>query len=365
MEIRFIMNKKAALLEISTAHDECLYSQLCFLKDSGYETELICSSVLKDKVSLIDSDFATIFFILGKNIFGDFSNLLSLRKYLIDKKFNKVIFNSADGIRIRNLLLFPFPMEIEFAGILHDAEKVVRSSNQKFINKRVKKYFVLNDYVLNYVNLLKLEKQKFESVYTIFQPEYDSIKISKPANEFWVCIPGRIEQKRRDYNQLLKSLSQTHLNENVKIILLGSPDDNFKRQLKETIEKLKLTKQIILFEVFLDNKTFYSYLKLSDVILPLIHPSNVWFDKYFKTQISGSYNMAFAYKIPLLCEKSFSAYEDFNDTSFFYEVDNLIGKINELASDKNQFTKQKSSMYKLPKWNYDFQREKYIKFLEN
>ena len=75
--------------------------------------------------------------------------------------------------------------------------------------------------------------------------------------------------------------------------------------------------------------------------------------------------MAFAYKIPLLCEKSFSAYEDFNDTSFFYEVDNLIGKINELASDKNQFTKQKSSMYKLPKWNYDFQREKYIKFLEN
>ena len=359
------MNKKAALIEIGTAHDECLYSQLCFLKDSGYEVHLICSSVLKDKVSPIASDFTTLFFSFGKNIISDFKSLLSLRKYLIQNKFTRVIFNSADGIRIRNLLLFHFPGEIEFAGILHDSEKVIRSGNQKFINKKIKKYFVLSDYVLNYVNSLKLEKQKFESVYTIFQPDYDSIKISKPVDEFWVCIPGRVEQKRRDYNQLIKSLSQTQLNKNVKIILLGSPDDNLMQRLKETIEKLNLSKQIILFERFLDNKTFYSYLKLSDVVLPLIHPSNVWFDKYFKTQISGSYNMAFTYKIPLLCEKSFSAYQDFIDTSFFYEVNNLIGKINELASDKNKFIKEKSDMYKLQKWNYDFQKDKYIKFLES
>ena len=33
------MNKKAALIEISTSHDECLYSQLLFLKDSGYEVD--------------------------------------------------------------------------------------------------------------------------------------------------------------------------------------------------------------------------------------------------------------------------------------------------------------------------------------
>lgn len=359
------MNKKAALIEIGTAHDECLYSQLCFLKDSGYEIDLICSSVLKDKVSLVASDFTTAFFGFEKNIISDFNNLLSLRKYLIQNKFSKVIFNSADGIKIRNLLLFPFPKAIEFAGILHDSEKVVRSGNQKFINKKVKKYFVLSDYVLNYVNSLKLEKQKFESVYTIFQPDHGSIKISKLPNEFWVCIPGRVEQKRRDYTQLIKSLSQTQLNENVKIILLGSPDNIFKRQLKETIAKINLTEQIILFERYLDNKTFYSYLKLSDVVLPLIHPSNVWFDKYFKTQISGSYNMAFTYKIPLICEKSFSVYQDFNDTSFFYEADNLIEIINELASDKNQFIKQKDNMYKLQKWNYNFQKEKYIKFLES
>ncbi len=359
------MNKKAALIEIGTAHDECLYSQLCFLKDSGYEVDLICSSVLKEKVTLIASGFTTTFFGFGKNIIGDFKNLLNLRRYLLQNKFSKVILNSADGIKIRNLLLFPFPKEIEFTGILHDSEKIIKSGNQRFINKKVKKYFVLSDYVLDHVNSLKLEKQKFESIYTIFQPEYDSIKISKPTDEFWVCIPGRAEQKRRDYNQLLKNLSQTRLNEKIKIILLGSSDEKFKLQLKETINKLTLMKQFILFEDFLDNNTFYSYLKLSDVVLPLIHPSAVWFNKYFRTQISGSYNMAFTYKIPLLCEKSFSIYEDFKDTGFFYEVDNLIEKINELASDRDRFMKMKSSMYKLTKWNYDLQRERYINFLES
>ncbi len=359
------MDKKAVLIEISTAHDECLYSQLCFLRDSGYEVELICSSVLKENVSVIASGFTTTFFSFGKNVISDFKNLLNIRRYLLRNKFSKVIFNSADGIKIRNLLFFPFPKEIEFAGILHDSEKVIRSGNQKFINKKIKKYFVLSDYILDYVRSLNLEKQKFESTYIIFQPEYDSIKISKPADEFWVCIPGRVEQKRRDYNQLLKNLSQTRLNEKVKIILLGTSDDKFKIQLKEIINKLNLTKQFILFEKFLDNETFYSYLKLSDIVLPLIHPSAVWFNKYFRTQISGSYIMAYTYKIPLLCEKSFSIYEDFNDTSFFYEVDNLIEKINEFASDKNHFIKKKGSMYQLPKWNYDFQKDKYIKFLES
>ena len=143
------------------------------------------------------------------------------------------------------------------------------------------------------------------------------------------------------------------------------PDENFKLQLKETLNRLKLTDQFILFDEYLDNKTFYSYLKSSDIVLPLIHPSADRFNKYFRTQISGSYNMAFTYKIPLLCEKSFSVYEDFIDTSFFYEVDNMIEKINELASDKDHTIRKRNTMYKLPKWNYDFQRDRYIKFLES
>ncbi len=104
---------------------------------------------------------------------------------------------------------------------------------------------------------------------------------------------------------------------------------------------------------------------MSDLILPLIHPTDVWFEKYSKTQISGSYNMAYIYKIPTLCEKSFSVYEDFKDTSFFYETKNLINKINKLSADRELFLSAKSKMYKHAKWGFDYQIKKYIDFIES
>jgi len=212
--------------------------------------------------------------------------------------------------------------------------------------------------------LLNLKANKFESIYLIFQPDYSSSKIHKPEDEFWVCIPGRVEQKRRDYKALLNNLEKTSLSKNVKIILLGKIDDKLVDELKSSLIKLNLVNQIIVFDDFITNDIFYSYLKMSDLVLPLIHPENIWFKKYFKTQISGSYNMAFTYRIPMLCEESFSGYEDFKDTSFFYKPEDLIEKINELSFNKNFYLTATSKMYNLPKWNSDNQYKKYINFIE-
>jgi hypothetical protein len=146
---------------------------------------------------------------------------------------------------------------------------------------------------------------------------------------------------------------------------LGRINEKFKHELKISLEKLNLTHQFILFEKFIPNEIFYSYLQLSDLILPLIHPTDIWFDKYSKTQISGSYNMAFTYKIPMLSENSFSAYEDFKDTSFFYETENLVDRINYIAGNKEFYLSVKNKMYMLSKWSFEFQSKKYAEFLES
>jgi len=357
------MNKKAAIIELGTSHEECFYSQILFLKKEGWEVDLLCSSVLKERISHLTIN--KIFFDFGKGVYYDIINLMKIRKFIVKNKINKVILNSAHGIQVRNLMLLPFPREIEFIGVIHDAGKILNSSNQKFINKKVKKYFVLSDHVLKYVHSFKLEEKRFESFYPIFQPDYFSGEVNKPQNEFWVCVPGRVEQKRRDYNTLLKNLAETKLSNNVKIILLGRIDDKIKPELKSTIKELNLNNQFILFEKFIPNEIFYLYLKMSDLALPLIHPTDVWFDKYSKTQISGSYNMAYTYRIPMLCEKSFSVYEDFKDTSFFYETKNLIEKTNELSADKEFFLSSKSKMYKQAKWNFNYQCKKYLDFIES
>jgi hypothetical protein len=357
------MNKKIAIIELGSSHEECFYSQILFLKKEGWEIDLLISSILKERTEYLPVN--KIFINFGKGAYYDIINLMRIRKFIIKKKINKVILNSAHGIQVRNLLLFPFPEETEFMGIIHDASKILNSTNQKFINKKVKKYFVLGDHVLTYLHALKLKDKKFESFYPIFQPDYFSNEVNKPQNEFWVCVPGRVELKRRDYNTLLKNLADTKLLNNIKIILLGRIDSKFKPELKSSLEKLNLTNQFILFENFIPNKIFYSYLQISNLILPLIHPADVWFEKYFKTQISGSYNMAYTYRLPMLCEKSFSVYEDFKDTSFFYETKNLIEKINKLSANKEFFLSTKSKMYNQDKWNFDYQLKKYINFIES
>ncbi|OGU70188.1 MAG: hypothetical protein A2V93_03930 [Ignavibacteria bacterium RBG_16_34_14] len=357
------MIKKAAIIELGSSHDECFYSQILFLKKAGYEVDLFCSSVLKERT--IHLSVNTIFFDFGKSAYTDIINLTRIRKFVIKNEINKVILNSAHGILVRNFLLFPFPTEIEFIGVIHDAGKILKSSNQKLINKKVKKYFVLSDNVLDYIHSLEIEGKQFTSFYPIFQPDYFSAEINKPKNEFWICVPGRVEQKRRDYNTLLRSLTETKLSDNVKIILLGGIEDKIKPELKSTLEKFSLYNKFILFEKFIPNDVFYSYLQMSDLVLPLIHPTDIWFDKYSKTQISGSYNMAFTFNIPLLCEKSFSGYEDFKDTSFFYETKNLIEKINELSANREFFLSAKSKMYKHAKWNFNYQFKKYIDFIES
>jgi len=359
------MNKKAAIIELADSHEECFYSQILFLNKAGYDVDVLCHTNLKDRTILLTTKANFIFYNFGKGLFNDLNILWQIRKYLIRNKIKKVVLNSADGIKVRNLLLFSYPVKIEFIGVLHDAEKVIMSVNQKFINKKVMKYLVLSDHVLEYINSLNLREKRFASFYPIFQPDYSSLKIQKPEDEFWVCIPGRVEQKRRDYKSLLNNLGKTSLSENIKIILLGKIDDKLNFELKSTLSKLNLDNQFILFENFISNEIFYSYLKMSDLVLPLIHPENVWFNKYSKTQISGSYNMAFTFRIPMMCEKSFSEYEDFKDTSFFYETENLITKINELVVNRDFFLSEKNKFYKLPKWNFEYQYKKYLDFIDS
>ena len=62
--------------------------------------------------------------------------------------------------------------------------------------------------------------------------------------------------------------------------------------------------------------------------MPLVHPSKPQFRKYLTEKISGTYNLAFAYKKPMLCPEDMAVYEDFKDTSVFYNLNNFADFIN-------------------------------------
>src|SRR6476620_11851274 len=144
---------KIVLIEFNSYHHECLYSQVKFLKAEGAHVTLIISPKSKGKVSsfadLIDEiyyyDKKAPYFFLRK-----FFVLLKLYFFIASKKFDKVVFNTASSsktlIFITMLLRFN---GVECMGTIHNLRKMSSSFSQKLIYVNIKKYFVINDFLLN------------------------------------------------------------------------------------------------------------------------------------------------------------------------------------------------------------------------
>jgi hypothetical protein len=299
---------------------------------------------------------------IGDGYFRNRNAYLTARDYLIREKIDKIIFNTASGVQVRNFLLSSLPSYIELIGVVHDTEKLLSSFTQKLITRRVRKYFVLNDYIVNSVN--RKSSFRAESFYPVFFPEFEQTSIEKGDSEFWVCIPGWVEFIRRDYTSLLDNLESHKINSNIKFILLGHgghPNNNL-TQIRNKISKLNLSNRFITFDDFVSNDVFHGYLEKSDIILPLIHPAKDRFRQFKSLKISGSFNLAFAHKKPLVCEKTFEVNEDFRENAFFYSDNDMINVINRLAEDREQL--KSKVLYKNPKWDFEFQRKKYVNFIE-
>lgn len=344
---------KVALVELGDSHAECLYSQLLFLKKSGAEVHLICSSAMEPHVWRFEEADSISYFPYRKGRwFRNYLNMVSIRKLILKKRVDKVVFNTVEEPHVRHLLGMIFPSAVEFVGILHDA-----ASYPKVALTRVRKFFVLNDYIL--YNVTTRLGKVFASFYPIFFQKYRLEEFNKPKGETWICIPGQVEFKRRDYLALFDALKEQRPKEGLRFILLGRSDhpSGNGREVKDLIRKEKLEKFFMLFEGYIDDVLYHSYLKSCDYVMPLIHPENPAFETYMNNQVSGAYNLAFAYQIPLLCHKALERYPDFRDTSIFYTPKTLVKTLNGLSKLK------RGRFYRDPKWKFDTQRGRYIDFL--
>jgi hypothetical protein len=350
----------AALIELGGSHDECLYAQVRFLKESGYNVHLICTSNLEKQVSDFDDVDTFLYFDFdGASLLQAMAYLLRIRQHIIRNNITQVIFNSAEGNRVRNLTLLPFPASVQFSGTIHNSHKLLKSSSQGIISRKVKKYFVLNDYILPHV--ANSRNVAVESFYPIFFPKFEEVALPKKEGELWVCIPGQVDHNRRDYRSLLDAVTQHKLAPNVKFIVLGrdkNPDAGLTLWLKQD----GLIEHFIVFDEFIPNEVFHSYLAQSDVIMPLVHPGLPKFDQYLRYKITGAINLAFAYRKPLLIHNVFKEIPDFKENSVFYSSENLSQTLTQLPDLLQTI---KPQLYQQPKWDFNYQQQKYIRFIES
>lgn len=353
---------KVALVEFNPYHDECLYSQIKFLTDSGHSVTLVVSQQIHGRASeyihLVEE--VVIFQCSSqKNLFKRIVFTFGLKKLFGKNKVKTVVFNTASSRLEVILLSHLLKRKVKLFGILHNLKKVNHSFSQKLINKAIKKFFVLNDFLLDSVKLEDSSLQ-LKAFYPIFFPAYKSTAPAKPKEEIWISIPGKLDFGRRDYFLVAEALQRTQTKSNLKILLLGSTNSNDPKS-QEFLDHVKthdLQDNFIMFDAFLDNDTFHDYIKKSDYILI---PLDSVGDNYAKHKIMGCYNQAFGYKKSLISPNGLEHIPDIESHSIFYSGVNGLAEVFEQISTGKSDKKE----YVSKKWDFVEQKNRYITFLES
>ena len=353
-----------ALVELNNSHSECIYSQVLFLNGEVKNIHLILHPGLEQLTDYKIKGLKRFFISPLNSISNRIRSYLQIRKYILANEIDTIIFNTTTGRFVRELLFF-LPKGKNYVGSIHDGRKLVNSSTQKAISRKVKKYFTLNDYVTDYLVRNKITNIKFQSYYPIFFPEIETEKLDKNDSEFWIIIPGKVEQKRRNYFSLIETLSGTNLPSQIKFILLG-PSKHFNGDgevLTQAINNAGLNNNFIIFDNFLSDKVYYSYLKNADMIMPLVEPGNEFYETYKYSQITGAYNIAFGFKIPLLYHEDLSVIGDLKKFGIAYKKESLVKLLQELYEDRANIKALIESIGSEHKFSESYQRKSYLDFI--
>lgn len=347
---------KIAIVELSESHEECIFSQVAFLADAGHEVTLIIhpkidvenyKHLVKQTVHYNFKDVS---------IFQAWSLQIKLVNYL--KTFDKVIFNTASSSKsLRNVVLLMNVYQTECIGVIHHVKKLNKSFTQKVISTKIKKYFTLSDALKNNIRLTN-KRLKLESFYPIFFPSTEKTNPVKGEDDVWICIPGSVLFDRRDYHFLLEHLTKIEIPNNLKFVILGNCNTQNGLELKEHLKKHQLLDSFIIFEKFIPNAVFYSYLEHADFIMPLIRQQD---KNYIDSKISGAFNLAFGFKKPLLFHEFYNTLPDLKTNGISYNTTNFNSVLSAMANK----TVEIPPLYTDKKWSFAYQQHRYINFINS
>ncbi len=341
---------KVALVELASTHTECMPAQIKFLQDGNCHVTIICTEDIKHRVKPFGANELIVLPPPGLSK----ASIAKFYEIINQIRFDRVIFNTAQGSLaaiFNDLQVWPKGL----TGILHNADRLKRSKRQNRISKYVKKYLVLNDYLLPAKPIKDL---LFESFYPIFFDCDNIPEVDKLPNEIWISIPGSIEFKRRDYKGLFRLLRKMKVSRHIKFLLLGVlKDDVTGNFIRKNIKREHLEHQFRVWNASIPDKEYYAYMLASDYVLPLLHKGSRGFNDYKKHKISGAFNMAFGFQKPLIIDQNFKGISDFDENAIFYKKSKLIELLNSLENY------DLADLYQDKKWSYEYQKQNYLKFV--
>jgi hypothetical protein len=239
--------------------------------------------------------------------------------------------NSARGRRTRAFALLAAGSRARFSGTHHNPGRMAGSTSQKLINRRIRRYGVLADYIRDAV--APTLPQGIE-VRTIRQVVYPAIGVGPPEDRLRVIVVGSLSAARRDYSGLARLLSTgPPLDPRVEIVFAGNSTTPEGRGIRADLLSTPAAPRLRFFDGFLSFDALFQEVETSHVVLPLIHPDTPRFAEYAATKVSGATLLALGFRKPLLLHTALAGLSDYRDVALGYEAPDLVERLNRLAAE--------------------------------
>ncbi len=297
------LQKKALIIELKF-HQEIIPAQIFFLLGKGYEVHLFLAEHLYDR-DLFNGLKDQIYLTLlphTKGFINKVRLLFKVKLYIKQNKISRLILNTLDS-NFNNFLL-RIINDVQTIGIIHQLQKLKYKPLYYDNFKRVSGVLTLSQYTLRYLTKNYNPGKPVSFFYPVFFPyninPNGSNKLSGPEI-INIAIPGQLDQTKRDYKTLIEILATNKEDASkFKFFLLGNAASANGPEIVSLIKSAKLESLFSYTEGFVSYNHFFSCLSNADYVMPLLNKKIQQLPTYHASQISASFNWAYAFNKPLI-----------------------------------------------------------------
>lgn len=334
-------------------HQEVLPAQLKFLLSAKNEVHLFLEYKLYDDF-LLGPFRDVISLSLIKNSgkwYNKIKLLFLLRSYIKNNGITHLVFNTANSNF--NAIIMRLIPSVKFIGIIHRVSTLKERKMMRSFVSRLDGVLTLSQQTL--LNFKEAFPFKLNSscFYPIFFEWQSDTSFGDFANQINVIIPGQFDIKKKDYQPLLDAatlIKERHLS--IKFILLGDASGEDGKKIIADIERLHLQALFIYESKFIPYSVFFKWVYNADYVLPLFTRRVLNYENYLKSQISASFNWAFAFNKRLIIPKDFESMAYVSENAIFYSDADLIEKLVSLRKEDSRITINRDLSFSNQQRNY-------------
>ncbi len=344
VEYRKALPKKVLILE-NKYHQEIIPSQARILLNAGYEVHLFIAEKLWDGDLFGDIADRIKLTLLKKNstFFGKLSIALDVRRYIRKEGIRYIVFNTLDSNF--NYFLLRMNQSIRSIGIIHQAHRIFKKRIHRKNLEMVHGVATLSRFTLGYFRKKASDHKESACFYPIFFENENGVAPATPHNEIRIAIPGQFDLNKRDYFQLLEVLRQVNPATPIKFYLLGNIKNGDGPEIMSYIREHQLDHFFEWEEKFIPYRKFFQVLRETDYVMPLLSCRVKNSGNYKESQISASFNWAYAFRKNLILHAEFNSIVEGKDITVFYDDDNFKDVLEHLQKPNADITRPEILSY--------------------